>query len=87
MSRRFDRRRGSWRFGLYAGGWTLIGLFFVSPIIARALADQAPVPWSEVLSTGYWSWGGYNGTVLGARAPIGLDFDLESQEDRSAAQE
>ena len=48
-----------WRFGLYAGGWTLVGLFFVSPIIARALAEQAPVPWVEVLSTflDWYIWG------------------------------
>ncbi len=51
-------RRG-WRFGLYAGGWTLIGLFFVSPIIAQALATQAAIPWAKVLSTflDWYIWG------------------------------
>ena len=53
----FNRSR--WRFGLYAGGWTLIGLFFVSPIIAQALAAQAGIPWTEVLSTflDWYIWG------------------------------
>ncbi len=51
--------KSGWRFGLYAGGWTLIGLFFVSPIIAQALANQDPVPWVEVLSTflDWYIWG------------------------------
>ncbi len=44
-------KRSGLRFGLYAGGWTLIGLFFVSPIIAQALATQAEIPWVKVLST------------------------------------
>ncbi len=50
---------GGWRFGLYAGGWTLIGLFFVSPIIAQALATQAEIPWAQVLSTflDWYIWG------------------------------
>ncbi len=54
-----DPKRSGWRFGLYAGGWTLIGLFFVSPIIAQALANQAEIPWVEVLSTflDWYIWG------------------------------
>ncbi len=51
--------RSGWRFGLYAGGWTLIGLFFVSPIIAQALATQAEIPWGKVFSTflDWYIWG------------------------------
>ncbi len=54
-----DLRRGSWRFSLYAGGWTLIGLFFASPIIAHALATQAEIPWGRVLSSflDWYIWG------------------------------
>ena len=52
-------KQNRWRFGLYAGAWTLIGLFFVSPIIARALASQEAIPWAEVLSTflDWYIWG------------------------------
>ena len=44
---------------LYAGGWTLIGLFFVSPIIAQALATQVAIPWVQVLSAllDWYLWG------------------------------
>ena len=54
-----DSKRSRWRFGLYVAGWTLIGLFFVSPIIAQALATQAEVPWRQVLSTflDWYLWG------------------------------
>ena len=54
-----DLKRGRWRFGIYVGGWTLIGLFFVSPIIAQALASQAEIPWAKVLSTflDWYIWG------------------------------
>ncbi len=59
MSGRLDFKTGGWRFGIYAGGWTLIGLFFVSPIIAQALATQDPIPWILVLSTflDWYIWG------------------------------
>lgn len=52
-------RQSGWRFGLYAGGWTLVGLFFVSPIIAQALAIQADIPWGKVVSTflDWYIWG------------------------------
>ncbi len=49
----------SWRFSLYAGGWTIIGLFFVSPIIAQALATQTEIPWRRALSSflDWYIWG------------------------------
>ncbi len=55
--RKLEQR--SWRFGLYVAGWTLIGLFFVSPIIAQALATGAEIPWGQVLSTflDWYIWG------------------------------
>ncbi len=48
-----------WRLGLYAAGWTLIGLFFVSPMVAQALATRAQIPWGQVLSTflDWYIWG------------------------------
>ncbi len=53
----FGRRR--WRWGLYLGCWTFIGLLFVSPIIADALANQKKIVWGEVVSTflDWYIWG------------------------------
>ncbi len=51
--------RSRWRFGLYVAGWTLIGLFFASPIIAQALSTRAEIPWRQVISTflDWYIWG------------------------------
>ncbi len=52
-------KRRHWRWALYVGCWTFIGLFFISPIIAQALATQAAIPWRQVLSTflDWYLWG------------------------------
>ncbi len=54
-----DLKRRRWRWALYLGGWTFIGLFFISPIIAQALATQAEIPWRQVISTflDWYIWG------------------------------
>lgn len=54
-----DLKRRRWRWGLYLGCSTFIGLLFVSPIIAQALADQADIPWGLVVSTflDWYIWG------------------------------
>ncbi len=56
---RLGLKRGGWRFSLYVGGWTLIGLFFISPMVAQALATQAEIPWGQVLSSflDWYIWG------------------------------
>ncbi len=42
--------RRAWRFGLYAGAWAFVGVLFVVPLIAQALAERRGVPWSRVTS-------------------------------------
>ncbi len=52
-----QRRR--WRWSLYVGCWTFIGLFFISPIIAQSLATQVQIPWGQVVSSflDWYIWG------------------------------
>ena len=54
-----DLKRRRWRWGLYVGCSTFIGLLFVSPIIAQALATQSEIPWGQVVSTflDWYIWG------------------------------
>ncbi len=44
----FGRRR--WRWSFYAGGWAFVGILFVVPGIARAVARGNDVPWDRILS-------------------------------------
>lgn len=49
-----------WRLALlYLAVWTTIGLLFVGPGLAQALADEAPIPWLESLSglLDWYLWG------------------------------
>lgn len=49
-----------WRsLGLYAAIWTTVGLLFVGPDVAQALADEGPFPWLESLSEllDWYLWG------------------------------
>lgn len=43
-----DFRRRRWRWGLYLGGWTFLGLLFSMPIVVSSLADGSEIPWSMV---------------------------------------
>ncbi|MEM7352493.1 MAG: histidine kinase [Acidobacteriota bacterium] len=54
-----DLKRRRWRWTLYVGCWTFIGLFFISPIIANSLANQHGIRWGEVLSEflNWYLWG------------------------------
>ena len=42
--------RRAWRWGLYVGAWAFVGVLFVVPLIAQALADAREIPWSRVTS-------------------------------------
>ncbi len=42
------RRR--WRWSFYAGGWAFVGVLFVVPALARALARGTTVPWDRIFS-------------------------------------
>lgn len=50
--------RPRWRFSLYGGAWAFVGVLFVVPLIAQALADRREIPWdrvtSELLSWAIW---------------------------------
>lgn len=48
--------RPAWRVSLYAGAWAFVGVLFVVPRIAQALADAQGIPWSRVTSD-LLSWG------------------------------
>ncbi|MEM1202979.1 MAG: histidine kinase [Acidobacteriota bacterium] len=52
-----SRRRSRW--GLYLGGWTVVGLLFASPLVIGPLARMDPVPWSQVASEfiRWYLWG------------------------------
>ncbi len=54
-----DLERRRWRWSLYIGCWTFIGLLFISPIIANSLANQDEIPWGQVVSTflDWYIWG------------------------------
>ena len=54
-----DLERRRWRWTLYFGVWTVVGLLFVGPLVAQCLADQTPIPWSKVASelVGGYLWG------------------------------
>lgn len=42
------RRR--WRWSFYAGGWAFVGILFVVPAVARAVARGDVVPWERIFS-------------------------------------
>ena len=49
-----------WRLALlYIAVWTTIGMLFVGPGMAQALADEVPIPWLECLSglLDWYLWG------------------------------
>jgi two-component system, LytTR family, sensor kinase len=48
------RRR--WRWSFYAGGWLFVGILFVVPTVARAVARGDAVPWVRIVSD-LASWG------------------------------
>ena len=54
---KFGQRR--WRWGLYFGVWTVVGILFVGPFIAQCLADQTEIPWTKVTSdlADWYLWG------------------------------
>ena len=54
-----DLEQRRWRWGLYVGIWTLVGVIFVGPIVARCLAENTPIPWPQVASEllGWYLWG------------------------------
>ena len=54
-----DLQRRRWRWSLYVGCWTSIGLFFIGPIIARSVGNQEEIPWRTVVSTflDWYLWG------------------------------
>ncbi|MCP4658519.1 MAG: histidine kinase [bacterium] len=52
-----QRRR--WRWSLFLGAWTLIGILFVGPFIVQSIAERTQIPWSKVSSVflGWYLWG------------------------------
>lgn len=51
--------RRCWRWCLFVGAWTLIGILFVGPFVVPSIAERTPIPWSEVASVfvGWYLWG------------------------------
>lgn len=54
-----DLERRRWRWSLYFGIWTTIGILFVGPLVAQCLVEQTEIPWSKVASEfiGWYLWG------------------------------
>ncbi len=52
-----QRRR--WRWILFLGAWTLIGILFVGPSVVQPIAEGTQIPWSKVSSVlvGWYLWG------------------------------
>ncbi len=54
---KLGRRR--WRWSLYLAVWTLTGILFVDPSLARHVMERQAVPWSEIgwSFLGWYLWG------------------------------
>jgi len=58
-SQGLDLERRRWRWTLYIGIWTTVGILFVGPQVAQCLVEQTEIPWAKVTSEflGWYIWG------------------------------